>query len=131
MRVERARTNDLAPLVLVAKHLQRLVTRRGEDRHRPCAVVAGQRQQRERPERRQYWALPLRLTSAEEPRVVRESGVRMFFMRRSCPNRGQPLGTARLTAGGVDDEVGAEFFALRGSNAGHVRCAGYRRRTIE
>src|SRR5262245_22670461 len=98
MRVEWARTNDLAPPVLVAKHLQRLGTRRGEDRHRPCAVVAGQRQERDRPERRQYGALSLRLISAEEPCVVRESGVRMFFMRRSCPKRGQPLGTARLTA---------------------------------
>ena len=116
------RPDDVRPDVLVTDRFERLIAGRGEDRDRPCAVVAREREQRHRAERGEAAGPALRLCAPEVARVVREARVRL--LRRWGPRAGcpQPPVGGRLAAGRIHDEVGAKLAAVGGADAVHVRC---------
>ena len=95
--------DERRPARHLAQRLERLVAGRREQRHRPRAGVAGQREHGERPERRQRRAAELGQRAAEEPRVVEEAAVLGLLV----DGRAEQLRERRAAAHGVDHEVGA------------------------
>ncbi len=89
------------------------------------SLIARQRQQRDRTERRERASHPLRLHPAEVARVVGEAAVLLFLVRRPRADRREPL-RARATGGPSHRRRGRRE-ARRHSTCERLRRAGSRR----
>ena len=121
-----ARGDHGLPLVRVTHLLQGLVTGGDVHGHRPRPRIPGQREQREGVERGKQPGDELggaAVRRAEVARVVGEPGVFGFLGHRLGSQASQPAGQPGPPPHRVDDQVGGEFFAVRGAHAGHIRHA--------
>ena len=127
MRLQRTRAHDVRPLVVVTQSFQRLIALGGEDGYGPRVVVTWQRQQRDRAKRCQRRSPAWRLSAGEVARVIGKTGIRLLLCGGRAPRATSHCRCARLSPGGIDDQIGLENVAAVSADAGHVRSARTRR----